>query len=105
MKQISIIKLSADWCNPCRTLQPILKKILQKEEFKNIPFQDIDIDDDVFGYTEKYQVRNIPTILIIDENGKMLRRITGLVSESKLTEMINEEINKESDEDKTDSEK
>lgn len=104
MKKIKIIKLSADWCAPCKALQPILKNILSKDEFKDIPFQEIDIDDDIFDYTQKYQVRNIPTILIIDENENLLKRITGLISEDKLIETINEEISEESDEAKADSE-
>ena len=49
MKKIKIIKLSADWCAPCKALQPILKNILSKDEFKDIPFQEIDIDDDIFA--------------------------------------------------------
>ena len=40
-----IIKCSANWCQPCRILSPIFHKVSEMNEFKNIDFYDLDIDD------------------------------------------------------------
>ena len=96
---MKIVKLSADWCAPCNAMQPILSNIFSKIDYKNIPFTDIDIDDDINGYVEKYQVRNIPTILLLDNDGNLLKRITGFISEEKLMKELNEELSKENNKD------
>ena len=97
MNKIEVVELSASWCGPCKVMKPTIEKIMAMEKFKEIPFKEIDVDDDTEEYSEKYKVRNIPTILILSEEGILKERITGLVPEAKIIESIE---NKMSEKDK-----
>lgn len=89
-----IIKCSANWCQPCRILSPIFHKVSEMNEFKNIDFYDLDIDDpDNEEIVRNYQIRNIPTILCIDENNEIVRKIVGAVPENQLISMIKDALN------------
>lgn len=67
-----LIKLYADWCNPCKVLETMLKD-------NNIERESVNIDSpDGEDLSLKYNVRAIPTMLVLDESGNLLRKMTGL---------------------------
>lgn len=90
-----VIKLSAKWCNPCKRLAPIFEEISKLEEFKDIEFKSVDVDDDEDMLTEKYQVRSVPTIILVDENGDSIKKLIGLLpSKDDYIREIREELAK-----------
>ena len=85
---VTVKKFSATWCGPCRMLAPVMNEI--KSKYPNVKFEDIDIDEyneDV----EKYSVTSVPTV-IIEKNGQLLERFTGLQSKMAYRNAINEAI-------------
>jgi len=85
---VTVKKFSAAWCGPCRMLAPVMNEI--KSKYPNVKFEDIDIDEyneDV----EKYSVTSVPTV-IIEKNGQLLERFTGLQSKMAYQNAINEAI-------------
>lgn len=68
------VKFWSAWCQPCKMLAPKIE-ILDKE-FDDIDFISIDIDQ-VPSLAQKYKIRSLPTLLIID-NGDEFKRIEGL---------------------------
>lgn len=71
-----LIKLYADWCGPCK----VLEKMLQES---NIEHENVNIDSpDGEGLSLKYNVRAIPTMLVLDDDGNLLRKMTGLPATS-----------------------
>ncbi len=85
---VTVKKFSATWCGPCRMLAPVMNEI--KSKYPNVKFEDIDIDDyneDV----ETYAVTSVPTV-IIEKNGQLLERFTGLQSKMAYQNAINEAI-------------
>ena len=67
-----LIKLYADWCGPCKVLGNMLKD-------SNIEHESVNIDSpDGEGLSIKYNVRAIPTLLVLDKDGNLLRKMTGL---------------------------
>jgi len=68
MKQL--FYFSADWCEPCQTLGPIMDQVSQKIQVQKI---NIDYEADLIS---KYGVKNIPTVILV-ENGQELRRFEG----------------------------
>jgi len=85
---VTVKKFSATWCGPCRMLAPVMNEI--KTKYPNVKFEDIDIDE----YTEdveKYSVTSVPTV-IIEKNGQLLERFTGLQSKIAYQNAINEAI-------------
>ena len=69
------IYFSAPWCGPCRMLGPVMQRVNN-----TIPVQKINVDEQV-ELAQQYNVRNIPTVVLL-ENGQEVKRIIGAKSES-----------------------
>ena len=93
MKVTKILKFGATWCQPCRILSPIFHKVSNMNEFKDIDFYDLDIDDpENRELVENYQIRNVPTVIAVDENNEVVRKIVGAVPEYQFVAMLREII-------------
>ena len=73
MKQY--LYFSAPWCGPCRMLGPVMQRVNN-----TIPVQKINVDEQS-EMAIQYNVRNIPTVILL-ENGQEVKRIIGTKSES-----------------------
>ena len=85
-----VLKFSAYWCVPCKQLAPKFKEISENPEFKNIQFEEIDVDKNQ-DLAEKYKIMSVPTTIILDENDKILSKIVGNVPdkiENKIKEYL-----------------
>jgi thioredoxin 1 len=63
---------SAPWCGPCKQLAPKMELVAE-----SVTVEKILVDSDT-ETTEKYGIRNIPTVVLIDENGVELERFVGV---------------------------
>lgn len=93
---IKCLKLSASWCAPCRFYAPTFHKISEMEEFKDIEFKSLDIEEDEESerLVQKFGVRGVPTTLILNENDELIYKLTGNIKESDLIDAINEALKK-----------
>lgn len=91
---IKIFKFSSAWCGPCKMIAPIFDKISKMDEFSNIKFISYDIEEDEEGIemVEKYNIKNIPTIAIVDGNNNLMKKIIGLVQENELIQIIRDTV-------------
>lgn len=86
-------KFGASWCAPCKILSPVFEKVSKMDDFKNIEFKDFDIEeDDAVELVEKFAIRNVPTIVLLDENDEVLKKSIGSVPEDTLIEIIKSEM-------------
>ena len=76
-----IYKVGAEWCGPCRQLKQELK------DFDLVPIIEIDADEDE-AFCEKYNIKNIPVLLLCDNNDNVLYRQVGFISKEDLTRKI-----------------
>ena len=76
-----IYKVGAEWCGPCRQLKQELK------DFNLVPIIEIDADEDE-EFCEKYNIKNIPILLLCDNNNNVLYRQVGFISKEDLTRKI-----------------
>lgn len=76
-----IYKVGAEWCGPCRQLKQELK------DFNLVPIIEIDADEDE-EFCEKYNIKNIPILLLCDNNDNVLYRQVGFISKEDLTRKI-----------------
>lgn len=81
--ELKIIDLMANWCQPCKTLSPILEEV-SKELAVQIDKVNIDENDEV---AEFYNVRSIPTLIFIKDGVEIGRHI-GMIQKDKLIEKI-----------------
>jgi thioredoxin 1 len=85
---VTVKRFSAEWCGPCRQLAPVMNEI--KGQFSNVKFEEIDVDTNP-ELVEKYNVISIPTV-IIEKNGELFERFTGLSSKWAYINTINESL-------------
>ena len=85
-----LVDFYADWCGPCKQMPPILKDV--KTTLKeNVRIIKVNVDKNPFIAT-KYQIRNIPTIIIF-KNGQPCWTGVGLHQASELTSVLLQHIN------------
>lgn len=63
---------SAPWCLPCKQLAPKMELVAESVTVEKIL---VDSDSET---AQKYGIRNIPTVVLIDENGTELERLVGV---------------------------
>ena len=68
MKQV--LYFSAEWCGPCKQLGPTMEGLRGQ-----INYTKIDVDQDQES-SIKYGVRNIPTLILL-ENGEVKGKLVG----------------------------
>lgn len=76
-----IFYFSASWCQPCRILKPIMDELA-----KTYNIQKVDIDSNHYA-TEKYHVRSVPTILTVEDDIVIDRKV-GIHTKQSYIEMF-----------------
>jgi len=79
-----ILYFTGTWCGPCKQLAPRMEK-LQSEG--KINYRKVDVDQDT-NLTTKYAIRNIPTLVLL-ENGEVKDRLIGLNTEQSIQDFYN----------------
>ena len=74
----------AEWCGPCRMLGPTVHELAEERE--DIKVAQVNVDNET-PLAISHGVNAIPT-LILYENGKEVRRSTGVLSKEQLNEFI-----------------
>jgi thioredoxin 1 len=84
----TILYFTADWCNPCKRVRPIVDE-LNREQTK-VKFQIIDVDDEI-EMARNCNVSSIPTFIVI-ENGTEKARATGAQTKDQLEALMSNEF-------------
>ncbi|MDO9512671.1 MAG: thioredoxin family protein [Bacteroidales bacterium] len=88
-KGLTIVKFTASWCAPCRSMDPIMNEV---EDMAGNYFTVavVDIDDNK-SIAEKQGVFSIP-MLIVYRDGVILRRFAGVQPASKIITSLKQYI-------------
>ena len=78
-----ILYFSSSWCGPCKQLAPIMES-LQGE----INYEKVDVDSNT-ELSTKYGIRNIPTLILVDNNGNVIDKKTGIQSRQQILDLYN----------------
>jgi thioredoxin-like negative regulator of GroEL len=79
---MNILKFTSNNCQPCK----IVAKNLEGIDLKGLTFTEIDIDSDSAS-TTKWNVRNVPTLIIVDGDTEVARS-TGSKTKQQLQDWI-----------------
>lgn len=92
----TVVKLGASWCQPCHVFAKTFEQVAEMEEYKDIEFKQMDIEEDDNAETlvQKYGIRSVPTTLILDENDELIYKLSGNLPLQSFTEVINDALKK-----------
>lgn len=80
---MKLLKFWAQWCQPCKMQGKLL------EGFSDCEVVPVDIEEEENAdLVDQYRVRNLPTMVLVDEQGNELKRFTGLTQPEKITEAL-----------------
>lgn len=83
---MKLLKFQASWCQPCKTLTSLLNTMQIP-----YPIEVIDADENK-DLLQKYNVRSIPVLILLDENNNEVERLTGIATKDKIAELLNKEL-------------
>ena len=78
-----ILYFSAPWCGPCKMLGPTMDSVANQ-----VNFTKINVDEDT-NTSVKYGIRNVPTLVLVDQSGKEINRLVGNVSKQQVIDFYN----------------
>lgn len=79
-----VLKFYATWCAPCKALS----KTIDEAGDLGIEIESIDVDQEP-ELARRYNIRSVPTMVVVDEEGEVLRHQTGAISLAQLRNFIN----------------
>lgn len=78
-----ILYFTAAWCGPCKTLGPIMQSLSGQINYEKV---DVDSSNDL---SIQYGVRNVPSLILIDETGEIKGRLVGVQSKDEILNFYN----------------
>lgn len=84
---MKLLYFSAPWCMPCKTLAPILERVAQTQTVEKINI------DEHFELAQSFNIRSIPTVILVDESNKELERSVGSKTEAFYQELFEKHNN------------
>ena len=78
----------ASWCHSCPQVWKAFMELKEEMESENFKFVDLDVEEGLgIELSSKYQVRNVPTILVI-KNDRVIERLVGTRSKEQIKEVL-----------------
>jgi putative thioredoxin len=89
-----VIDLWAEWCGPCKTLGPILEKVIDATDGK-VALAKVDIDANP-GLAQAFRVQSIPAVFVA-QNGRVFPGFIGAQPESVVQQVVDSLLPSEED--------
>jgi thioredoxin 1 len=89
---LHVLYFTADWCNPCKKVRPIVEEI-NRESINKFQIIDVDLEMEL---VKRFEIRSVPTFILL-KDGIEIKRITGAKTRDQLEDFINDEKNIQDD--------
>lgn len=81
---MKLLKIYSQSCGPCKVLENNL-------QLSGLTYQSVDVQSDEGSeITEKYGVRTVPTLLLLNDNNEVIKKHVGVMSVNELRDFYNE---------------
>jgi thioredoxin 1 len=81
---MKVYKFYAEWCQPCKALSKVIQEAKDKIDVEIVEF---DIDSEMMTAVN-YGIRSVPTMVLVDDEEKEIKRLNGYANEEKLLEFL-----------------
>jgi thioredoxin 1 len=81
---MKVLKFEASWCQPCKMMS---KVIAEAKDKITVQIDPVDIDDNQ-ELAKQYNIRGVPTLVVVDDSGAEVKRKVGALSEKDLIEFL-----------------
>lgn len=81
---MKVLKFYADWCGPCKIQTQIIKNAGDKI---TTTIENVNIDDNLF-MAQDFNVRGVPTMVLVDDTENEIKRHVGVLKEEELIEWL-----------------
>ena len=90
MKTKKVLEFSASWCQPCKVFAKTFEEISKMDEFSDIEFESHDIEEseEIENMVANFGVRSVPTTILLDDEGNVLKRLSGNIPALTLADEI-----------------
>ncbi len=78
-----MVEFGAEWCAPCKRLEPILEK-LAAEWVTKVVLAHVNVDQNP-ALTARFDLRSVPTVILF-VGGQEVQRFSGLTSRDKIVQ-------------------
>jgi thioredoxin 1 len=80
-----LVDFYADWCGPCKAMEPVIKEVAQslKEKMRVVK---VNVDKQV-ATAQQYQISGIPTFMIF-RRGQVIWRHSGMIDKANLMNIL-----------------
>ena len=89
-EDVSIVQFSAEWCQPCKALKPVMEKLSDTYKGK-ASFYYADIENDGINTGSAAGVRGVPTVIVYKKGVEVDRKVGG-VTEGHMKEFLDKNI-------------
>ncbi len=108
--KVVLVDFWATWCGPCRVMTPVLQRMHTRYAARGLAVVGVNVDEDGpgivprfrqhygveypmvydvgMGASARYEIRSLPTLLVIDRDGHVRYRHSGTESEAELASLI-----------------
>jgi thioredoxin 1 len=87
-----VLDFWASWCGPCRMMDPIFREVA--EERPDVVFGKVNVDEQP-KLAQKYEIRAIPTLLVIVD-GRVVKTSVGVMKKEALLQLVDEVVKQKS---------
>lgn len=84
-----VIDFFGSWCGPCRAYKPTFEKVSKMDEFGDVEFEELDVDENE-DLAVEYGIRGVPATIFLNSKGEVVGRLAGLQTEDALVSKIRE---------------
>lgn len=92
---VKLLDFHADWCGPCKQQDPIVEDVRENwEDNDDVSVQKVDVDNEE-EMANQYQVRSIPTLIVLtedDDETTEFTRFVGFTEEDDINEAIEDAV-------------
>ena len=81
---MKLLKFYATWCEPCKGLSQVINGAKDKI---TVPIEEVNIEENM-DLAMKYGIRSVPTLILVDEDGAVVKKNVGVLNESQLLEFL-----------------